>query len=62
MTMKTTTLLKMTDWHSMELGKNIIGDDDNNDNDGGDWDHFALRPQKRGGLLGTRTGGKGTKE
>ena len=25
-------------------------------------DHFALRPQKRGGLLGTGTGGKGTKE
>ena len=28
-----------------------------------DLDHFALRPQKRGGLLGTGTGGgKGTKE
>ena len=25
-------------------------------------DHFALRPQKRDGLLGTATGGKGTKE
>ena len=25
-------------------------------------DHFALRPQKRGGLLGTGTGGKKTKE
>ena len=25
-------------------------------------DHFALRPQKRGGLLGTGTGGNGTKE
>ena len=27
-----------------------------------DLDHFALRPQKRGGLLGTGTRGKGTKE
>ena len=25
-------------------------------------DHFALRPQKRGGLLGTGQGGKGTTE
>ena len=25
------------------------------------WDHFALRPQKRGGLLETGTGGRGTK-
>ena len=24
-----------------------------------DWDHFALRPQKRGGLLGTGTSGGG---